>query len=111
MKGKGVLPVAILGTDFFDVTMVDPTTVTLAGVPADQWAFEDVSSSGDCSALEGDGYLDLVLHFDIQSVVAALGEVSDGDLADLMLEGYILPDLGYVHFSGFNTVTILMKGK
>ncbi len=111
VKSKGVLPVAILGSDLFDVTMVDPSTVTLMGVPARHWAFEDVSTSSDCSVSGGDGYLDLVLHFDSRALVAALGEVSDGDMVDLMLEGYILPDLGNVHFSGFDTVTILKKGK
>lgn len=111
VKGRGVLPVALLGTDLFDVTMVDPATVTLAGVPARHWAFEDVSSSYDCSVSGGDGYLDLVLHFDVKALVAAIGVVSDGDSVDLLLEGYILPELGNVHFSGFDTVTILKKGK
>ncbi len=111
VKSKGVLPVAILGSDLFDVTMVDPTTVTLAGVPAKQWAYEDVSTSGDCSVSGGDGYLDLVLHFDVKALTATLGNVSDGDSVDLLLEGYILPELGTVHFSGFDTVTILKKGK
>ena len=31
-KDKGVLPVAILGTEDYDVTMVDPSSVQLAGV-------------------------------------------------------------------------------
>ena len=41
-KSKGSVPVAILGSDVFDVSEVDPATITLEGVPAlDKWAIED----------------------------------------------------------------------
>jgi hypothetical protein len=110
VKGKGVLPVAILGSAEFDVTQIDPATVTLAGVPADQWAFEDVSMAGVCDA-SGDGYLDLVLHFDIETLTAVLGEVSDGDVVTLKLIGYLYPEYGGTPVIGFDSMTILKKGK
>jgi len=42
---KGVMPVAILGTEDFDVTQIDPVTVMLAGVVSPlRWALEDVAT-------------------------------------------------------------------
>ena len=61
-KGKGVIPVAILTTDFgFDAATVDPGLVTFGptGTEASpvQWAMEDV---------DGDGDIDMILHFKSQ---------------------------------------------
>lgn len=54
----GVIPVAILTTPDFDATLVDPTTVAFgpdgAGI---------VHSGGHIGDVDGDGDLDLVLHF------------------------------------------------
>ena len=57
-NSKGKIPVAILTTDSFDATVVDPTSVLFGatgveGAPV-QWAMEDV---------DGDGDVDMVLHF------------------------------------------------
>ena len=41
----------------------------------------------DCNDLGSDGFFDLTLKFDAQAVVAALGEVNDGDCIVLKLEG------------------------
>jgi hypothetical protein len=91
-KSKGVLPVAILGTDQFDVYDVDPTTVTLEGVSPLRWAYEDVATPFegelcDCHEEGPDGYLDMTLKFDTQEIVAALGDVTDGEYRELTLEG------------------------
>ena len=41
-KSKGSVPVAIIGSADFDVTTVDPATITLEGVPAlEEWVIED----------------------------------------------------------------------
>ena len=41
-KSKGSVPLAILGSADFDVTTVDPATITLEGVPAlEEWVIED----------------------------------------------------------------------
>lgn len=67
--------VAICGTKDFDVKTIDPATVKIyvaigaEGVPPLRWSYEDVAtpytgSSGGGHALGGDGYLDLVFHFD-----------------------------------------------
>jgi hypothetical protein len=110
VKGKGVLPVAILGSAEMDVTQIDPASVTLAGVPASHWAYDDLSTVAVCSA-NGDGYLDLVLHFDSQALVAALGDVADGDMVSLKLIGHLYPEFGGTPVIGFGEVEILKKGK
>lgn len=92
--GKAVIPVAILGTADFDVTDIDWTTVTLAGVPAVRGGLEDVSApvGGDaepceCNTYGGDGFMDLTLKFDKAAVIAALGPVTDREMVPIMLEG------------------------
>lgn len=89
-----VLPVAILGTDEFDVRDVDPATVTLEGVPPIRYNYEDVSTpigedAGECECTTAghDGFMDLTLKFDKNSIVAALGPVNDGDVIPLTLTG------------------------
>lgn len=58
--GNGVIPVAILGSETFDVTTVDPGTVTLDGLAV---AFKGKSDKllAAYEDVNGDGYLDLVL--------------------------------------------------
>jgi hypothetical protein len=93
-KSNGKLPVALLGTDLFDVTDVDPATLLLEGVAPLRWTYEDVAApyireAGDdpCSCHEEgpDCYMDLVMHFDTQEIVAALGMVTDGEMRELTL--------------------------
>jgi hypothetical protein len=110
VKTRGVLPVAILGSETFDVTRIDPATVLLAGVPATHWSFEDVSSGMDCS-VGGDGYPDLILKFDAEALIAEIGEVTDGEMVTLKLVGYLAPDLGGTPVIGFDVVMMQVKGK
>lgn len=91
---KAVIPVAILGSDELDVTEIDRSTVTLAGVPALRAGFEDVGTpmgadaeACECNTLAGDGYMDLTLKFDKAAVIAALPPVSDRDVVPLTLAG------------------------
>jgi hypothetical protein len=57
-KSKGKIPVAILTTSSFDAATVDPTTLRFGAtgneVAPAHWVMEDV---------DGDGHLDMVLHF------------------------------------------------
>jgi len=61
LRSEGTVPVAILSTPGFDATVVDSSTVTLAGAPV------ALRSNGTPMAsledMDGDGRLDLVLHF------------------------------------------------
>jgi uncharacterized repeat protein (TIGR01451 family) len=91
---RGVFPVAILGTDEFDVTTVDPSTVQLEGVPALRDWLEDVSTPIDrdedscaCTTEGVDGFMDMTLKFDNQQILAALDSVTDGETRVLTLTG------------------------
>jgi hypothetical protein len=118
VKSKGVLPVAILGTDLFDATQVDPASVRLEGVAPLRWDLEDVATpfepyvgkkdAYDCTEEGPDGHMDLTLKFDEQEVVAALGDVSDGDVLVLQLTGDLFDGGSFV---GEDVVVILKKGK
>ncbi len=132
VRSKGVLPVAVLGTDTFDVLDVDVTAVKLLGVEPilKLTSYEDVSTpvedvaECECTDAGPDGYLDLVLHFDTQEVVAAMEafadlfeelEIEDGELFPLILyEGEVSsPDGPYedvVRWGG-DCVVIRKKGQ
>ena len=81
---KGVLPVAILGTEEFDVASIDPASIRLSkeGIDGEvatlRWSYEDVATPFegelcDCWDLNGDGYMDLTLKFKAQEVIYWLG--------------------------------------
>ena len=118
---KGILPVAIVGTEDFDVTTVDPASVRLMGVAPLRSSLEDVAtpfepflgkeSEFDCTEEGPDGYLDLTLKFDTQEVIEALGEVDDGDVIVLSLTGNLLEEHGGTTIEGEDVVIILKKGK
>lgn len=113
---KGVISVAILGTDEFDVTQVDPDTILLKGVKPLRWSLEDVATpyEGDlldrnsCTIAGPDGYIDLVFKFDTQEVATALGSVTDGDEILLTLTGNLFDSTA---IAGEDIVWILKKGK
>jgi hypothetical protein len=115
--GKGVLPVAILGTEDLDVTHIDPASIRLAGVAPLRWAEEDVATpfepytgkvdALDCTTEGPDGYLDLTFKFKHQEVVAAIGPVNDGDVIVLYLEGNLKGDFGGTPIMGEDVVVIL----
>jgi len=112
-KSKGVLPVAILGTNEFDVTEIDPRRVQLEGVPPLRWSVEDVATPFDgdrchCHECGADGFDDLTLKFDNQNLLAALGDVHDGDEIVLTLRGSLLDG---TPIEGQDCVLILKKGK
>jgi len=56
---KGVVPVAVLTTDDFDASTINPETVSFAGASPVRWAMEDV---------DGDGDMDMLFHFDTQAL-------------------------------------------
>lgn len=82
LRSKGVVPVAILTTDTFDATTIDPVTVEFAGAAPLRWTMEDVGSS--CGYNDGDQ--DLLVFFktqeldlDVSSTEGVLtGETFDG---------------------------------
>ncbi len=101
VKSKGVLPVVILGTDDYDVTTIDPTSIRLTGVEPLRSSYEDVatsvSDSNDCNCTEEgpDGFLDLTLKFKTQRIVEAVGDVNDGDVLTLELTGVLFDPMPF----------------
>ena len=111
-KNKGSVPVAIVGTETFDVTTIDPPSITLNGVHPLRWAYEDSTQPGgdneDCYTCfeepdpiydedgnlvweyTGDGYLDLVLIFDAEELAEAIGEADRDECVELELIGVTL---------------------
>ena len=67
---RGILPVAILGSDTFDVTDIDATT--LAFGPGEAAPIH--SSGGHAVDVNDDGYTDWVSHYRIEEVGAAAGD-------------------------------------
>lgn len=114
VKSKGVLPLAILGSDPLNVEDINFDTILLEGVAPIRSSYEDVATpntdSSECSCTtEGpDGYVDLTLKFDTQEIVAALGEVSDGDNIQLHLTGALHDG---TEIEGWDCVLIKKKGK
>jgi len=103
ITSKGVLPAAILGTEDFDVSTIDPSTLRLEGVAPMRWAYDDVSPE--------DGTLDLTLTFDRQKIAAALGNVTDGEDRTLMLTGNLKIEFGGSAITGEDMLHILVKKK
>jgi len=64
-KSRGVIPVAVLSTEDFDTSTVDPMTVVFAGASSAHYAVEDVDRDGD---------QDLILHFGTQQTNLAPGD-------------------------------------
>ncbi|MGB2783495.1 MAG: hypothetical protein WBC45_06090 [Atribacterota bacterium] len=136
VKSQGVLPVAILGTEDFDVNEIDPSTILLEGVVSPvKWAFEDVATPyepigipdcRDCSTIDPDGYLDLILHFNTQDIINVLenenlntgdivlldivtiSAINDGACVVLTLNGELFSGNP---IKGEDSVVILKKGK
>ena len=70
-KSKGVMPVAILTTETFDATTVDPLTVEFGPDGA-----TEAHGKGHIEDVDGDSDLDLVLHFKVQDTGIACGDTS-----------------------------------
>jgi hypothetical protein len=111
--------VAILGTEDFDVTQIDPESIELEGVAPLRWDWKDVATPFehfigkddcmmDCHELGPDGLMDLTLKFDVQEVIAVLGDVEDEDCLTLTLTGFLFDGTDIV---GEDVVIIIEKGK
>lgn len=120
-KSNGVLPVAILGTEDFDVTTIDPLTIRLSldgnrdgGVAPLRSDFEDVATpliEGDeceCHDLGPDDYMDLTLKFSTQDLVAMnLSSYAVGEVVPLILTGNLLESAGDTPIIGRDCVLIV----
>jgi hypothetical protein len=129
VKRKGLMSVAVVGTPTFDVTQVDPLSLTLAGVPIvlldEPFEFEDVATPqlpfvgkedcDDCNELGPDGILDLTVKFDNQEVIQALetlfGTLEDGQCLVVPLEGFLKQGTPPPRIIGEDVVLIIKRGQ
>jgi hypothetical protein len=111
---RGVLPVAILGDETLDVNEIDVSSVQLEGVSPERSSVEDVAApvgeiveECDCTTDGPDGFDDLTLKFDTQAIIAALGEITNGDVVTLTLTGTLLDG---TPFQGLDCVIVRARG-
>jgi hypothetical protein len=98
-QSKGRLPMAILGTEDFDVSDIDPGSISIAGdvFPVKTPSIKDESApievGIECACQVGiDGINDLMLHFSRRDVILALGldQMELGTEVPITLEGVLL---------------------
>lgn len=111
VKSKGVLPVAILGTEDFDIFDIDVASIRMEGISPIRSGYEDVATPFEgeiceCHELGADGYLDLTLKFTTQEIVDAIGDVNDGDEVILSIIGKLSDGSD---FAGADCVVITKK--
>lgn len=110
-KSKGIFPVAILGTENFDVADTDIASVRLAGVAPMRSKIGDVSQPANieyCGNFGPDYYDDLILTFRTQDIIDAIGDVDNGDEIPLTLTGMLNDG---TNIFGTDTVLIIKKNK
>ncbi|UCF20022.1 MAG: hypothetical protein JSU87_01010 [Gemmatimonadota bacterium] len=111
-RGLSMVPVAILGTESFDVLWVDVSTVAFG--PGEAEPVHDVANTcASCGHhlqdVDGDGVIDLVLHFRVQEAF----DPSDAAITEACLDGLTLDDEGIpeevagVPFSGCDAVRLV----
>ena len=125
---KGVISVAICGTEDFDAATIDPVTVAMyiegieEGVSPLRWSLEDAATPYDDTTpdepdgheLTFDGYVDLVFKFDVPELVGTLGlcDIDDWEYIKLYIKGNLLEEEGGTPIEGFDWVRIQSsKGK
>lgn len=114
-RSQGVLPVALLGTDDFDVMEVDLLSLMLSradgvggmvppldGPPGPGFSYEDVATPFegelcDCHELGPDGFTDLSMKFKTQNLVDVLelGDLPSGEYVELVLSGTLLDGMPF----------------
>ena len=93
LGSKGMVPVAVLTTDDFDASTVDPVTVRFGGAAPVRWTMEDV---------DGDGDTDLLFHFKTRELEDLNEESTEATLTGYTNDGEFI--------WGKDTVNIVSKG-
>jgi hypothetical protein len=117
IKDKGVLPVAVCGTAGFDASQIDVSTVRILGVAPTKSTIEDVATPFvrtadgcyDCTTAGGDGFKDLSLKFDIQSIITALGTHTDMECVKVELTGKLKAAYGGTPIKGSDIIRYQKK--
>jgi hypothetical protein len=114
----GVLPVAVLGTMDYDVSMIDESSIRISradgiGGEAEPISvmYEDVATPYEgedcgCHEMGGDGIMDLLLKFRTPDVVAALelDGMNHGSVVELVVTGTLLDGTSFEAYDCIRTV-------
>ncbi|MFX1281408.1 MAG: NosD domain-containing protein [Promethearchaeota archaeon] len=118
LGSKGVISIAICGTDEFDVLTVDPASIRLNFDDSEnevaplRWSYEDTatpytSEEGGGHDLEGDGFIDLVLKFDTQEIVDTfILTYYIGETIPLIIKGNLKEEYGGAPLKGQDFVRL-----
>jgi hypothetical protein len=94
-KKRGVVPTAIVGSESFDVSEIDVSSLLLMGVAPIRHSYEDVAApyGGDeecgCTNEGSDGYMDLTLKFPKALIAQAMDAVYNGNVVPLTITGQL----------------------
>jgi prepilin-type processing-associated H-X9-DG protein len=99
-KKKGVIPVAILGSDTFDVTLIDVTTLLFAGTTPTHDLTDPLVYAEHLQDVNGDGLTDLVSHY----------STPDSDLVAGDTEACITADFNGASLVGCDSVRTVPAG-
>jgi hypothetical protein len=94
LRSKGLVPVAILSTENFDASRVNPDNVQMAGASPIRWVIEDVDS---------DGNNDMMLHFRTVELTGLSDNSTEAVLTGNTFDG--------TPFEGSDSVNIVPKHK
>ena len=86
-KSKGSIPVAVLGSSTFDATTIDADTVLFGVTGAETGEVHNKKGTAKrhVEDFNGDGFLDMIFHFDFQSTGFSCGDIQPGEKsADLI---------------------------
>lgn len=124
VKSRGVLPVSILGTEEFDISTIDPSSIRLSreGVQGEVapvwrrtvwWRYKDVATPFegelcDCHKLSRDGYIDLLMKFKTVALVEALDlKAVIGETIKLTLTGNLKEEFGGIPIIGQDCIKVI----
>jgi hypothetical protein len=116
LRSRGNLPVALVGSSWFDVTIVDASTVRLNGLaPRGNPSAGNVTAPflgvpagcSDCYSGSADNLTDWTFRFDRQNLRTTLGSVSNGDCVPVTITGQLNDGTPFV---GTDVLRILSVG-
>ena len=93
-RSKGVIPVAVLTTDTFDATTVDPASAHFGATGTEAAPIHSALADVD-----GDGDIDLILHFSTQATAIQCGDAS-GSLTGETFSGQTIKGLDSISTVG-----------
>jgi hypothetical protein len=84
LSSGGTTPVAVLGAADFDAGAVDPAATYFAGAPVARGP--DGAAQASLSDVNGDGWMDMVLHFETAALALEVGAI-EATIAGTTLDG------------------------